>query len=591
MLRTHTCGELRQENTGELVTLCGWVHNRRDLGGCIFVDLRDRYGLTQVAFDNNISEDALKGAENIRNEFVIQVTGKVTERVGDAKNSNLATGDIELQAESIEVLAESKTPPFEIEKETEVNEELRLKYRYLDLRRARMKRNTIARSLFIKFIRDYLQDRAFLEIETPILTKSSPEGARDYVVPSRVAPGSFYALPQSPQQYKQLLMVGGIDRYFQIARCLRDEDGRGDRQPEFTQLDLEMSFVDQKDLLELTEDLFKGAIEAVSHLSGKKEMVFSEWPRLDYNEVMLKYGTDRPDLRYGLEIQELSGLLEECDFQVFSKTIKEGGVVRAICAQGAAEKLNRSDLDKLEDFVKSHGAKGLAYIILKDGEIKSPIAKFLGEEMVGSIVEKVGAQDGDIIFFGAGTQFVVRASLGELRAELARKLDLIDENKLAFAFVLGFPLFEDDNTEGVWAPSHHMFTMPYPEDLPLLETDPGKARCLQHDLICNGYEVGGGSIRITDPAIQSKIFDLIGFDKKQSEEFAHMLEAFEYGVPPHGGIAPGLDRMLMCILGEPSIREVIVFPKTGDARDVMMSAPSGISEEQLQELHIKIVKP
>ncbi len=589
MLRTKNCGELNKKNVGEEVGLCGWVHRRRDHGGIIFIDLRDRYGLTQIKFDPKINESSWKEGDLLRSEWVVRAKGKVVARPTDMINKKLTTGEIEVEVSELKIFSKAKTPPFEIdeEKKIEVNEEIRMKYRYLDLRKPDMNEVIQRRHRFIKFIRDYLSDLDFIEIETPILSKSTPEGARDFLVPSRLHPGDFYALPQSPQQYKQLLMLSGMDRYFQIARCFRDEDTRGDRQAEFTQLDIEMSFVEDEDVLNLTEDMF---IKAIKKIFPEKKILKEPFVRLNHEEAMLKYGIDRPDLRFGLEINDLTDIVKDCGFKVFADAVKNGGVVRAICATGAS-KFSRAQIDELTKFVADFGAKGLAYIIVKgENEFQSPIIKFLGDDLTNEIVKEMGAKTGDIIFFGADKLKVVRDSLGELRNELARKLDLIDNEVLAFGFIVDFPLFEEDKKEGNFAPEHHMFTRPKDEDLELLEKDPSKVRSYQYDLVCNGIEVGGGSIRIHDKITQEKIFDLIGFKEEDKKRFGHFLKAFEYGVPPHGGIAPGIDRLLMVLMNKKSIRDVMAFPKTGDGRDLMMNAPSEVEEKQLKELSIKLRK-
>ncbi|MBI1961666.1 MAG: aspartate--tRNA ligase [Parcubacteria group bacterium] len=586
MYRTHTCGELRAQDKGKEVKLAGWVNARRDHGGVIFIDLRDRYGLTQVAFDPKRSKDAWKIADSVRPEYVVQVTGTVRHRPKGMVNKKIDTGEVEVDGNGIDVLHKAKTPPFEINTDEEVNEDVRLEYRYLDLRGERMKNNVIARAKIAKFIRNFLDERDFVEIETPILTKSTPEGARDFIVPSRQQPGKFYALPQSPQQYKQLLMVAGMDRYYQLPRCFRDEDHRGDRQAEFTQLDLEMSFVERDDVLNLAEELFTSL---VTKLYPHKKLLKKPWPRLSYDEVVLTYGTDRPDLRFGLEIVELSDEARGGGFAVFDDALSHGGVVRAIAATGAAS-FSRSQIDELSEYVKEFGAKGLAYIVVEEKGLKSPILKFLGEERAKSIVKKTGAAPGDIVFFGAGPEGVVRESMGELRTELGRRLNLIDRNLLAAAFIIDFPLFEERKEDGHYAPSHHMFTAPRPEDIKLLDSDPHKVRSWQYDMVWNGYEVGGGSIRIHDAEVQQKIFDLIGFSEERTNEFSHMLRAFDFGAPPHGGIAPGLDRIVMILQDEPNIREVIPFPKNQRSEDRMMGAPSPVEPTQLKEAHIKVVK-
>jgi aspartyl-tRNA synthetase len=589
MLRTHTCGELRKENVGQEVVLSGWVHRRRDHGGVIFIDLHDRYGLTQIKFNPDIDKKVHEEADKLRGEWVIKVRGKVVLRPGDMANKKLDTGDIEVECFELTIFSKAKTPPFEIdeEKSAEIKEEKKMKYRYIDLRKKDSLEVLVKRHEFIKFIRDYLSRLNFVEVETPMLGKSTPEGARDFLVPSRLHKGNFYALPQSPQQYKQILMISGIDRYFQVAKCFRDEDTRGDRQAEFTQLDIEMSFIERDDILAMSEDLITKAIEKVF---PEKKILSKPWPRLDYEEVMLKYGIDKPDLRFGLEIKDLTELVKDCGFKVFADAAKNNGTVRAICATGAA-KFTRREIDELTELVKQNGAKGLAYIIVKENnELQSPIIKFIGEDLAKSIVKKMDARIGDIIFFGADKKSIVCESLAQLRNELGKKLDLIDNNIIALAFVVNFPLFEEDMENGHFAPSHHMFTAPCREDEKLLDSDPGKVRSYQYDMVGNGYELGGGSIRIHDKKIQEKIFDLIGFNEKRKEQFSHFLRAFEYGVPPHGGIAPGIDRLLMVLMNKQSIREVMAFPKTGDGRDLMMEAPSDVEEQQLKDLGLKIKK-
>ncbi len=588
MLRTHTCGQLDKKDIDQEVELCGWVHRRRDHGGVIFIDLRDRYGITQVKFNPEIKKETWQEADKLRSEWVVRVKGKVVARPEDMVNSKLSTGQVEVAVNELEIYSRAQTPPFEIdeEKRIEINEEIRMKYRYLDLRKPEIAELILKRHYFVKFIREYLSSQGFAEIETPYLSKSTPEGARDFLVPSRQQQGKFYALPQSPQQYKQLLMIAGMDKYFQIARCFRDEDTRGERQAEFTQMDLEMSFVDREDVLNLTEDLFTKAIKEVF---PEKEIMFQPWPRLSHQEAMLKYGTDKPDLRFGLEIRDLSDLVKDCQFQVFSEAVAKGGVVRALTATGGAQ-LSRAQIDALTNFVSDFGAKGLAYIIVKDKELQSPIVKFLGEDLAWQIVKKMEAKTGDIIFFGADTEKVVRESLGALRNELASKLGLLDDNKLAFCFILDFPLFEEEVQDGYYNPEHHMFTNPRPEDAELLDKDPHKALSTQYDVSLNGVESAGGSIRIHDRRIQEKIFDLIGFQAEDKKRFSHFLKAFDYGVPPHGGIASGLERMLMAIMNKNSIREIIPFPKTGDGRDLMMESPSEVEEKQLKDLGLKLKK-
>ncbi len=585
MYKTHTCGELRPAHVGQEVTLAGWVHRRRDHGGVTFLDLRDRFGLVQVVVDPEV----LPVIREVRAEWVLQIVGAVRRRPEGAENPNLATGEIEVEAREVRVLNPAKPLPFVINKEEEVDENVRLKYRYLDLRRERMRRNLELRHRVVKFIRDYLDEKGFLEIETPILFKTTPEGARDYLVPSRLHPGEFYALPQSPQQLKQLLMVAGVERYFQIARCFRDEDQRGDRQPEFTQLDLEMSFVEREDVMALIEDLFtKLVAEVVPH----KRLLASPWPRLTYQEAMERFGKDNPDLRFGMELVNVSDLAEGCGFRVFEAAVASGGDVRGLNAKGLGH-YTRRQIDELTKWVQQYGAKGLAYLaITPEGEHRSSFAKFLSEDKLHALIKRMGAAPGDLLLFVADKREVVFDVLGRLRVHLGDVLGLRDPNVLAFCWVIDFPFVVWNEEEQRWDPSHHLFTAPMPEDIPLLDTDPGKARGTQYDMVLNNYEVGGGSIRIHDRSLQEKVFALIGLDPDVARErFGHMLEAFEYGTPPHGGIAPGIDRICMILADEPNIREVIAFPKNQAARDVMGGAPSPVDPEQLKELHIKLDLP
>jgi len=586
MYKTHVCGELRREHVGQKVTLAGWVNRRRDHGGVTFLDLRDRFGLVQVVADLDSYPEAHHALLPVRMEWVIQVEGVVRKRLPGMENPKIATGEIEVEVHKVVILNPAKPTPFLISTEDNTDEQTRLRYRYLDLRRERMRHNLELRHRVVKFIRDYLDARDFLEVETPILFKSTPEGARDYLVPSRLHPGEFYALPQSPQQLKQLLMVAGVERYFQIARCFRDEDQRGDRQPEFTQLDLEMSFVEREDVINLAEDLFT---RLVAEVVPEKKLLATPWPRLSYRQALERFGKDNPDLRFGMELKDLTDLAGASGFRVFESVVAGGGHVRGLNARGLGS-YSRKQIDELAEYVKKFGAKGLAYLAwTPDGQERSSFAKFLPAGILEQIKERLEAQPGDLLLIVAGEPAVVFESLGRLREHLGDILGLRAGDTLAFCWVVDFPFVMWNADEGRWDPSHHLFTAPMPEDVHLLDSDPGAARGQQYDMVLNGHEVGGGSIRIYQRELQAKVFELIGLDPEVAHQrFGHMLEAFEYGTPPHGGIAPGIDRICMILAGEPNIREVIAFPKNQVARDVMGDAPSPVDPEQLKELHIKL---
>lgn len=582
--RTHRCAELNASNVGQEITVMGWAHKRRDLGGVIFVDLRDRSGILQVVFNNEISGEIFTKAESIRNEYVIAVIGEVVNRSLETVNSKIPTGEIEIIAKELRILSNAETSPIYIEEDTDVNETLRLKYRYLDLRRPDMQRNLILRHKVAKIARDYYDQNGFLEIETPMLTKSTPEGARDYLVPSRVHPGKFFALPQSPQLFKQLLMVSGFDRYMQITKCFRDEDLRADRQPEFTQIDLEMSFVNVEDVLEINEGFISKAFDEAMGI--KLETPFL---RMTYQEAMDRFGSDKPDVRFGLELINISDMVENCGFKVFSDAVKNGGSVRAINAKGCGRVFSRREIDSLVEFVKIYRAKGMAWIVVEENELKSAITKFFTEDEVKAILERVKAEPGDLICFIADKNEVVYDALGQLRLEIAKRTKLINEDEFKFLWVTEFPLLEYDEEEKRYVAKHHPFTSPMDEDLQYLETEPGKVRAKAYDIVLNGTEIGGGSIRIHDQSLQSKMFELLGFTKEQAwDRFGFLLEAFKYGTPPHGGLAFGLDRLIMIMAGRSSIRDVIAFPKVQNASDLMSNAPDVVEDKQIKELHIKL---
>lgn len=581
--RTHMATELSTANVGEKVILTGWVNTRRDHGGLIFVDLRDRTGLIQLVFSPETGQKAFEKAEKIRSEYVLAVVGTVRNRSELTINPKLKTGEIEVYVEELRVLNSAKTPPFYIEENVDVDENIRLKYRYLDLRRPDMQKNMILRHRVAKAARDFLDTQGFLEIETPMLTKSSPEGARDYLVPSRVNPGKFYALPQSPQIFKQILMVAGMDKYFQVVRCFRDEDLRADRQPEFTQIDLEMSFVDVEDVLTLMEQMI-----AHTFIEAAGIEIETPFPRLTYGEAMDRYGSDKPDLRFGLELKDFTALVAKSGFKVFADVAASGGQVKGINAKGCAN-FSRKEIDDLTNFVAIYGAKGLAYIVVTEDGLKSPILKFFQQDEIDAMMEKFEAEPGDLLFFVADKPSVVAAALGALRVELAKKKELIESDVFKFAWVIEFPLVEYDEEERRWIAIHHPFTSPLEEDLEFMQTEPGKVRARAYDMVLNGIELGGGSIRIHRRDIQEKMFSLIGLSQEEaSDKFGYMLEAFEYGTPPHGGIAFGLDRMVMLMAGKDTIRDVIAFPKTQSATDIMSQAPSEVTPKQLNELHVKL---
>ncbi|MED1819579.1 aspartate--tRNA ligase [Bacillus subtilis] len=585
--RTYYCGDITEKAIGESVTLKGWVQKRRDLGGLIFIDLRDRTGIVQVVFNPDVSKEALAIAEGIRNEYVLDIQGKVVAREEGTVNPNLKTGAIEIHADGVNVLNAAKTPPFAISDQAEeVSEDVRLKHRYLDLRRPAMFQTMQLRHNVTKAVRSFLDENGFLDIETPILTGSTPEGARDYLVPSRVHEGEFYALPQSPQLFKQLLMVSGIERYYQIARCFRDEDLRADRQPEFTQIDIEMSFMSQEDIMSLAEKMMAKVMRET-----KGEELKLPLPRMTYDEAMNKYGSDKPDTRFDMLLTDVSDIVKDTEFKVFSSAVANGGVVKAINVKGGAGDYSRKDIDALGTFAANYGAKGLAWVKVEADGVKGPIAKFFDEEKQSKLIEALDAAEGDLLLFGADQFEVVAASLGALRLKLGKERGLIDEKLFNFLWVIDWPLLEHDPEEGRFYAAHHPFTMPVREDLELIETAPEDMKAQAYDLVLNGYELGGGSIRIFEKDIQEKMFALLGFSPEEAaEQFGFLLEAFEYGAPPHGGIALGLDRLVMLLAGRTNLRDTIAFPKTASASCLMTEAPGEVSDAQLDELHLSIKK-
>ncbi|KIL75426.1 aspartate--tRNA ligase [Bacillus badius] len=582
--RSYECGKISEQQIGENVTLKGWVQRRRDLGGVIFIDLRDRTGIVQIVFDSETSAEALAIAEKVRNEYVLDIQGTVIARDESTINESIATGKIEIKVNEITILSEAKTPPFPIEDAAEVSEDIRLKYRYLDLRRPVMYETFKMRSDVTKAVRDYLDEEGFLDVETPILTKSTPEGARDYLVPSRVHGGEFYALPQSPQLFKQLLMVSGFDRYYQIARCFRDEDLRADRQPEFTQIDIEASFMSQEDIMAMAEEMLKRVMKRVKGIE-----ITEAFPRMTYDEAMSRFGSDKPDTRFGMELVDVSEQVKDSGFKVFAGAVAGGGQVKLINVKNGGTIYSRKDIDALTEFAAIYGAKGLAWMKVEEDGLKGPIAKFFSEEEQNGLISSAAAAAGDLLLFVADKKSVVADALGALRLKLGKDLGLIDENKFNFLWVTDWPLLEYDEDAKRYFAAHHPFTMPVREDLPLLNDEPGKVRAQAYDIVLNGYELGGGSIRIFERDIQEKMFEVLGFTKEEAkEQFSFLLDAFEYGTPPHGGIALGLDRMVMLLAGRTNLRDTIAFPKTASASDLLMDAPSEVSSGQLEELHLAI---
>lgn len=580
MSRTLVLETLEQLN--ETVTLKGWVQRRRDLGGLIFIDLRDASGVVQVVF-NQDNQEATEIADTLRSEYVIEVTGEVVKRDPSTVNENTKTGELEVVANTLKVLSKAQTPPFQIEDE-DVSEDVRLKYRYVDLKRQRLQETLRTRHKTTAAIREFLNDEFFVDVETPFLSKSTPEGARDYLVPSRIHHGEFYALPQSPQIYKQLLMLSGFERYYQIVKCFRDEDLRRDRQPEFTQVDIEKSFTDVEDMIDLNERLLKHVFKTVKGLD-----IETPFARMTYDDAMLRYGVDKPDTRFDMELVELSEFSKNVDFKVFKSTVENGGIVKAIVVKNNADKYSRKDIEALEEYVKLYGAKGLAWLKYNDEAFAGPIAKFFDDEKQSELKELLSVEDNDLVFFGADKASVVNASLGNLRNKLGKELELIDEDKYNFVWITDWPLFEYDEEEERFVAAHHPFTSPKEEDIELLETTPEKVKANAYDIVLNGYELGGGSIRISNPELQEKMFKALGFSEKEMhDQFGFLIEAFKYGAPPHGGLAYGLDRLVMLLTKTDNIRDVIAFPKTSSAQDLMMDSPSFVSNRQLNELHLQI---
>jgi len=585
--RTYYCGEVPEKAIGEKVSLKGWVQKRRDLGGLIFIDLRDRTGVVQIVFNPEINKEALEVAEKVRNEFVLDIKGTVVARQEGTINENLSTGKVEIVVDEISILNEAKTPPFTISDKTDVAEEVRLKYRYLDFRRPVMFETLKMRHQVTKIMRDFLDSEGFLDIETPILTKSTPEGARDYLVPSRVHPNEFYALPQSPQLFKQLLMVGGIERYYQIARCFRDEDLRADRQPEFTQLDIETSFVSQEDIMNMMENMMVTIMREVKGID-----VPAPFPRMPYDEAMARYGSDKPDTRFDMELTDLSEIVKDSSFKVFAAAVESGGQVKAINVKQASDKYSRKDIDALTEFVKVYGAKGLAWLKAEEDGLKGPISKFISEEEQKAFEAALSIESGDLLLFVADKANVVADSLGALRQKMAKELNLIDPDKFNFLWVTDWPLFEYDEEENRFYAAHHPFTMPKREDIELLDSNPKAVKAQAYDIVLNGYELGGGSLRIFEKDIQEKMFSMLGFSKEEAyEQFGFLLEAFEYGTPPHGGIAIGLDRLIMLLSGRTNLRDTIAFPKTASASCLLTDAPGEVSQSQLDDLHLALKAP